>query len=572
MGATKEGSLRELLEYLMPSLRRTRLAPSWPPDMFALVATALERSGAYFRVVDLVEGARKPMFEPDWSTRASDVARAWRERLERAIENAVADQATAVRAVRAPREIAAWWLEVWTARDVELSQLHEDRHGATCRALIALLAVADEASKGMGIRVDERVLSFANGYVLPRSRSGSLCLDVHATKARVLPKQHTSQRGITLRSLTHHLALQSAVGVRAEWTTPITLAPETQLDLLNLLLLPWPEVIDRGNFDVARESHGAPETCEPFRFFHWDRPDNPRVFEERFEAAITEAKRHVHRVHGVVFPELALSLAEYKVAERIAVREQLLLIAGISLRAGESLGGEHRGPINVCAVQSAGLSAARGTPELTRQVRAKNHRWCLNESQIVSYGLQSRLPTSKDCWELTTLQRRHITFQTLGTWMTLCVQICEDLARQDEVTNIIRSVGPNLVVALLMDAPQLQNRWPSRYASILADDPGSSVLTLTSLGMTKLSRPRPSERDRRNVIALWRDISNGDREIEIAEGESGCLIHVVCKTEQEFTADGRGDGGVAHFPVLVGSHGIRLPASTPPPERLLSMG
>jgi 5-methylcytosine-specific restriction enzyme A len=52
----------------------------------------------------------------------------------------------------------------------------------------------------------------------------------------------------------------------------------------------------------------------------------------------------------------------------------------------------------------------------------------------------------------------------------------------------MRSVGPNLVVALLMDGPQLTARWPARYASVLADDPGSSVLTLTSLGMCLRSR------------------------------------------------------------------------------------
>ena len=88
----------------------------------------------------------------------------------------------------------------------------------------------------------------------------------------------------------------------------------------------------------------------------------------------------------------------------------------------------------------------------------------------------------------------------------MCVLICEDLARQDPVTEVIRAVGPNLVFALLMDGPQLRNRWASRYASVLAEDPGCSVLSLTSLGMSRRSRPRLESGpvvDRSSVIALW---------------------------------------------------------------------
>jgi hypothetical protein len=40
-----------------------------------------------------------------------------------------------------------------------------------------------------------------------------------------------------------------------------------------------------------------------------------------------------------------------------------------------------------------------------------------------------------------------------------------------------------MVVALLLDGPQLASRWTARYASMLLDDPGSAVLTLTSYGM-----------------------------------------------------------------------------------------
>src|SRR5262249_45637220 len=124
-----------------------------------------------------------------------------------------------------------------------------------------------------------------------------------------------------------------------------------------------------------------------------------------------------------------------------------------------------------------------------RLIQSKHHRWCLDREQIVSYQLGGRLPASRNCWENIELLPRLLHFVTLGHWMTWSVLICEDLARQDPAADLIRAVGPNLLIALLMDGPQLSGRWPSRYASVLAEDPGCSVLTLTSLGMAERSRP-----------------------------------------------------------------------------------
>ena len=98
------------------------------------------------------------------------------------------------------------------------------------------------------------------------------------------------------------------------------------------------------------------------------------------------------------------------------------------------------------------------------------------------------METSRDYWEHIGIQKRVLYFATLNA-MTWTVLVCEDLARQDPAADLIRAVGPNLLIALLMDGPQLSRRWPARYASVLAEDPGTSVLTLTSLGMAERSRP-----------------------------------------------------------------------------------
>ena len=118
----------------------------------------------------------------------------------------------------------------------------------------------------------------------------------------------------------------------------------------------------------------------------------------------------------------------------------------------------------------------------------------------------------------------------------MSVVICEDLARPDPVGDLLRAVGPNLVIALLMDGPQIKERWSARYATTLAEDPGCSVLSLTSAGMSRLSRPA-SGVNRSKVIGLWKDAhSSTPVEIELPEAVGGGIV-AVC------SLDGRVDGG-----------------------------
>jgi hypothetical protein len=123
-------------------------------------------------------------------------------------------------------------------------------------------------------------------------------------------------------------------------------------------------------------------------------------------------------------------------------------------------------------------------------------------------------------------------------------------------------VGHTLLIALLMDGPQLRGRWPSRYASVLAEDPGTSVLTLTSLGMAERSRPVLQETGNRaepiRSIALWRDVESGEHEITLDAGENACVPSLVCRTRNEFSADDATKGQPAHFPVFAGFSSFRI--------------
>lgn len=129
--------------------------------------------------------------------------------------------------------------------------------------------------------------------------------------------------------------------------------------------------------------------------------------------------------------------------------------------------------------------------------------------------------------------------------LTMVSLICEDLARNDDVGALIRSVGPTIVLTALLDGPQLTSRWAARYASVLADDPGSAVLTLRSYGMVQ--RSRPHGRGASPVIALWKDPSRGVREIPLEAGAHGVVLSVCMGRATRRSADGR-------WPVDNGTH------------------
>ncbi len=168
----------------------------------------------------------------------------------------------------------------------------------------------------------------------------------------------------------------------------------------------------------------------------------------------------------------------------------------------------------------------------------KHHRWRLDYSQIVRYGLSQILDENKIWWEAIKIPKRRVSFLNVGEKITISHLVCEDLARQDPIADLIRHVGPSLVVTLLMDGPQLKSRWSSRYASILSDDPGSSVIALTSWGMTK--RHSSAFGLMSKVIALWSETEGKQlREIELADGAEAVLLNLKLDEINEKTADGR---------------------------------
>jgi hypothetical protein len=103
-----------------------------------------------------------------------------------------------------------------------------------------------------------------------------------------------------------------------------------------------------------------------------------------------------------------------------------------------------------------------------------------------------------------------------------------------------------------MDGPQLLRRWSARNAATLCDDPGSAVLTLTSLALVNQSNTQEIKSSR--VVAMFKDTLSGDHEISLPEGATSVIITLTRKPCVEWSADGRLDQTSATHPVLSGVH------------------
>jgi len=250
--------------------------------------------------------------------------------------------------------------------------------------------------------------------------------------------------------------------------------------------------------------------------------------EKAARRALKEAKRITGRIDWVVFPEVALGLDQ---AESLSRQLRCTVIGGCGRAASKAQEVVNQAVVAIPLPESAAV--------VLRQ--DKHHRWKLNGSQVRQYALGRHLDPKREWWEDIKLVKREVKFQSVAPWLTLCVLVCEDLAQQDPVSDVVRAVGPDLVVALLMDGPQLAGRWPARYAAVLADDPGSSVLTLTSLGMTRLSCASPGYSESR-VVAMWKEADNSFRELTLFHNAVGLVLSLKAEKREEFTADGRGDG------------------------------
>lgn len=529
---------------------------AWPPDVFAVVAALLLKSGAYAHAVSTWERSTDLQ---TWTKKMREVGNHWRNNPE-----------------NPPVEVREWHRLLVAKRGVPVFSICEDHE--LCGALLQLSAAADEACVGVGCTLSaagtdtnpapDPVVSARNKFREQASTQlaesalklnvSTLCKRVHHSTVRVLPKLHTPQSGITIRSLTHNLALCPAGDVKAKWAECLSI----KRHCLNILLAPWPLKVTPAHFQTVDPKQAVlPDIADGFGFFEYSpadektptgmrrllgREEDTTLF-RRLMLLLENARQVVPSIDGVIFPELALTTAQYQQISEALMSEPphgIFLICGVR---------DSPTPPAKAAQNFLKFDIPFPTGPMSHR-QDKHHRWRMDKRQIIQYGMGSSLDVAVKWWEHISIGSRELYFVVLDDWLTVCPLICEDLARQDPIGELVRSVGPNLVIALLMDGPQLPSRWPARYATVLADDPGSSVLTLTSAGMAELCRP-PSIATTSRAVALWKDAKTGEAiSIELPPKMEGVVLSLSRQFVKEWSADGRNDGGATGYPTLSGIH------------------
>ncbi len=396
----------------------------------------------------------------------------------------------------------------------------------------------------------------------------------------VQPKVHTPMVGLGLRTLSHNLALLPPRGEAsvAWYRLPGGMAPSTHTDgttePFKILLIPLPYEIHETWFESEKIVSSGPseKSKNPWGWFNIRQEwlycaagsdiRTARKIVEFTLGLVREAKRKTGRINAIIFPEYALTwqifreLCEaiekagnnYDLAEsaknlndehELSPHDVEFLVSGSSTNCLD-----HSGNF-VLQAQFVKLPMRTDQPGQARgrlvTSRSKHHRWIIDPSQIAIYGLQNALDSSTRWSENILVHPREIHASVFRRGSIFASMICEDLARNDPCHHVLRDIGPNIVVVLLMDGPQLQTRWSARYAQSLSDDPGSAVLTFTSLGLIERINATGTV-PRSRTVALFRGATGRVHEIVCPERSHGVVVSLRGRTVTETTLDGRDSG------------------------------
>src|SRR5919106_1399708 len=375
-----------------------------------------------------------------------------------------------------PGLVSGEWAVVCEGSATAVDELATGRAWRLCHALLTLHAIADEASAGTGAAVTD----------VPRGGQ----------------RFRGRARGILARTIGSPSAAQEG----------------------NALMLPWPLRIDAEDFKPT----GAGQRLELERHGFFEFAPGELLDLDLADRVLQSARDQEGPVEIVVLPESALRPAEIDELEALLTRHGVVLfVAGVR---------EPPDPTGRFGANWLHLGVWFGG-RWWRYRQNKHHPWSLDDNQIEQYHLAGALPRGVRWWEAMDVPRRTVQVVELADGVTQVWLVCEDLAHLDEVADLLRAIGPTLVSVTLLDGPQLATRWAARYASVLADDPGSAVFTLTPLGLVQRSLPpgRPPSR----VISLWKDPVTGLQEIPLDAEAHAVLIHFQIGRTSRHTADGR---------------------------------
>ncbi|HET7352517.1 MAG TPA: hypothetical protein VFJ11_00530 [Gaiellaceae bacterium] len=504
--AGHEDGVRSYLEAFAPVVDWDDLV-RWPPDVFALANLALDHTKSYRFAIAPPAGRFWPPF-PEWNEEVSAAAQAWR--------TVSGGDGGAL-----PPLVRRSWESVTGLRDLPLAEIRSGAAWKLICALHTLHAAADEACAHLGSGAAAAAGSFEQrAWDLFRAHSSLARLSPR--RMRVVPKTNFSPRGITIRSLSRYLGLSYEL-VPVQWTSG---APEGHArSQYNVLLLPWPLRVQAEDFRALPSTRLRNMDTERFGFFEFAPPATLDC--GLVGSLLAEAAAAGSDVDAVVLPEAALLPEEIPALEETLARHAVrYVISGVRQSQAYPVPGRN--------YLHLGMRTATGWE---RVEQSKHHRWSLDGPQIRQYHLSRTLDPQKLWWEAIDIGERTLGVAAVAPGVTVAPLVCEDLASLDECAHLLRDMGPSLIVAVLLDGPQLTARWPCRYSGVLADDPGSAVLTLTSYGMA--ARCRPSGKRRSRVVAHWNSRTDRPHELSLGRGSAGVLLTLRVEPSTVWTADGR---------------------------------
>lgn len=519
----------------MSRARSWRRCPVWAPDIFAVAATLADRSGCYTEPGIVLSRTPDERAEKRRNaTEAQSLGEAWSLQAKL---NAV------------PRQVREAWAALVNAWNERICAGH-GQGTAWKRAAARLIAITDETCAGIGFLPapgDDSIASFVFDQLIVSTTGtrslhlpSSLCFLVSPDIVCVLPKSLTPEVGCTMRSLTHHLALlPGRGGVDPQWflsTSPPDdeRGPVMHSHALTLLLVPFPYVVHAVDFRVAEPPEEGVDGYFSLDLGWLTGEDGKQLPREKLaefaSRLIRTAEVDCGPVHGIVFPETALTQSYLlNLADDLAATHPSLeLIVCGTLRPNANSGRNEAVIIRLEAGKVAGVL-----------VQSKHHRWRLDAGQIARYQLGQVLDPGANWWEDIDVHERRMHFGLNRHDSVVAALVCEDLARFDPVMPVLMAVGPNLVFALLMDGPQLKERWSGRYATALADDPGASVLTLTCLGMVR--RSAPPGQDAPRVVGLWKSRDEQAVPLTLPQGAHGLVLALTTRENAMHSLDLRSE-------------------------------
>lgn len=498
----------------------------WPPNIFVLLYTLVERTDKYRVLVSPSNGF-------SWKKTEQEDVKILTQDWKRLLEDMYSKQSIPFVSF----DIISNFNTIFNQKTLKscIYQLFDDKNFT--RSCFQMLISIDELFSGVNIcdyDTSDPLQFFLflreslNTLIENKLNTKSNISDCHSKCGIVTFKSSVPQTGLTMNNVTQNLTFIKPT-VKPHIVSNKAKSQAFNKSSYNILFLPWPKEVSSESFKIAQNDPNM-EMNEYFGFF--DYKPNKSIEVKSFLAALKEGIKRVGQIDLIVFPECAMSEQTF-----IDIRNDLSTI--FKEHAPSLLSGVYANDTEGYSVNSAKLAFINELGTYQTEEQRKHHRWFLDQNQLRNYNLSGALDPGRKWWEKIKIGRRRLLTVHSNKKVTLCPLICEDLARQEPVAQAVRSVGANLVVSLLLDGPQLGFRWPGKYAAVLSDDPGSSVLSVTALGMTQ--RATGLGHDPSSDVALWSEPGEGTKTLSLKDGYDGLMLELEVVQHEQWTIDGRVD-------------------------------